>query len=153
LRTYILGLLGLALVGGNPVLGQSPAPVPVGAPLGCGSGCGGCAPARTVCVPEHYCKETKKWVYSSRCEPFCLCYFPTLWGGCGCGDSGSCEPPYTRRYLVKKPRICKADAVKCVPSEGPACANGQCWGAGTMCFPNTPTAYGAPAPALSPTRR
>jgi hypothetical protein len=87
-------------------------------------------------VPEHYCKETKKWVYSSCCEKFCLCYFPSLFHGCGC-DSGHCEPPYSRRYLVKKPRVCKEDAVKCVLAPA-GCAAGPCCAPAPVYFPNTP---------------
>ena len=105
MKPFSLAVLGIALLGGTPAWGQVPAACCP--PAAC------CAPCETVCVPEHYCKETKKWVYSSGCERFCLCYFPSLLGHFGC-DPGHCEPPHVRNYLVKKPRVCKEDAVKCV---------------------------------------
>jgi hypothetical protein len=102
-------------------------------------------------VPEHYCKETKKWVYSSGCERFCLCYFPSLLGHFGC-DPGHCEPPHVRNYLVKKPRVCKEDAVKCVLAPA-SCATGPCCVPTLPYFPVGPglrSAAPAPLPVAGP---
>jgi hypothetical protein len=130
MRKYLVGLAGLALLGGAPLLGQPPAAVPIGpgaVPVGtpmviCQDGAG-CVPTKTVCVPDHYLKKTTKVVFSSGCESLCLCYFRGLFAGCGCDGSGHCESPHTRRYLIKKIRNCEEDAIKCVPVEVPACAN------------------------------
>jgi hypothetical protein len=155
LKTYALGLLGLALLGA-PAWGQTPPPGPhvpvssamVPCPCPCPADGTGC---NQVCVPEHYVKETKKWCYASRCEPFCICYFHGLHGGCGCeGEDGHCGHLFTRRVLLKKPRVCKEDAIKCVP--GPAgCADGPCFGPGQMYFPSGPgPVRAAPAPGPAP---
>jgi hypothetical protein len=158
MRQYVLGLIGLTLLGGIPVWGQTPTGVPqgtpvlppgvpAGTPVVIGPDCGGCCiPTKTVCVPECYTKKTTKVVYSSGCESRCLCYYRSLFRHCGC-DSGHCERPITVRYLIKKVRTCEEEATKCVPAEVPGCASGHCcpgaaWGA--------PVA--APAPAGAPVR-
>jgi hypothetical protein len=133
MKKYLAGLLGLALAAGAPLLGQSPAPVPtgpggvpVGAPMVICQDGAGCVPTHTICVPEHYTKKTTKVVFSCGSEPLCLCYFHGLFAGHGCGcDSGHCERPYTRRYLIKKVRPCEEDATKCVPAQVPACGRGH----------------------------
>jgi hypothetical protein len=111
-----------------------------------------CGPGNITCVPEHYCKETKKWTYNSGCEPFCLCFWPSLFGGCGC-DSGHCEPPYHRHYLIKKLRICREDAIKCVPAPA-GCTDNACYVPAPTYFPNSPGPRGpapqAPAPGTGP---
>ena len=123
MKRYFLGVLGLALLGGAPAMGQTPGAVPAGHMVGGYDAC--CPSTHAVCVPECYVKETKKWVYSSGCEPLCLCYFRGLFGGhCGECENGRCEHPYTVKYLVKKPRVCTANATKCVPSEAP-CDGGR----------------------------
>jgi hypothetical protein len=137
-KRYFLAVLGLALLGAAPAWGQAPAAC-------CPPAC--CAPGENVCVPEHYCKETKKWVYNCGHEEFCLCYFPSLFHRCGC-ESGHCEHPHHRRYLVKKPRVCKEDAVKCVLAPA-GCAADPCLGPGQMYFPNGPVPQGA-APGMAP---
>jgi len=154
MKHRFLGLIGLALLGGSPLLGQTPPPAPsdpnpapdgvivlnpapggvivpnpapggiiVGAPLDCPEG-PDCCPTRTICVPEHYTKKTDKVSYCCRSEPLCLCFYHglhSLFRGCECGHPGHCEHPYTRRYLVKKIRVCEEEAIKCVPKQVPAC--------------------------------
>ncbi|HWT83495.1 MAG TPA: hypothetical protein VN648_32385, partial [Candidatus Methylomirabilis sp.] len=109
MKKYLFGLIGVALLGANPLLGQTPTPfpgglggVPAGTPaLLAGPHGATCAPTKTACVPEHYVKKTIKVVYSSGCEPLCLPYCAGLFGHHGC-DSGHCEHPRTRCYLIKK---------------------------------------------------
>src|ERR1700730_10275840 len=123
MKKYLFGLLGLAVLAGNPVLGQTPAPgsaVLVNRPV-MAAPCGpACCPTQTTCVPEQYMKKTTTWVYSSGGEPLCLCYYRGLFKKCEC-ESGKCEQPYTRRYLVKKAQTCEEFATKCVSSQGSAC--------------------------------
>jgi hypothetical protein len=156
MKQYFLGLAGLALLGG-PLLAQGPPPPPV--PHGPPCDVPGGAPVAVlperaghhhhhpdyVCVPEHYTKKKDKWVYNCGSEPLCLCYFHGLFRHCHCGDSGHCERPYTRRYLVKKIRHCEEDDIKCVPQ--PACAGGHC-GAGPG--PAGVTGHAAPPPVVAP---
>jgi len=133
MKKHFFALIGLALLGGGPVLGQTPValpnvvpgPVMVGAPaVPCQPQCVACPATRISCVPEPYVKKTPKTVYSCGSEPICLCYFHGLFRGCDC-QSGECAQPYTRRYLIKKVRTCEEDAVKCVPAEVPACQVGH----------------------------
>jgi hypothetical protein len=130
---------------------MSAVPAPMAAPVVIVEGDGGacCAPncghAKTVCVPEHYCQKTTKAVYSSVCEPVCLCFFPSLFGHCGCED-GHCEHPRTRKFLVKKIQTCEHDAIRCVPSEA-ACEHGCCPAAGAYVVPGAPVMM---APAMAP---
>src|SRR5260370_13606004 len=101
MKKYLCGLIGLALLGGNPLQAQTPTAVPAGhggAPVVVWQEAPCCTPTKTVCVPEQYIKKTTKPLYSSGCEPLCLCYIRGLFGSCGC-DSGHCQRPYTRRYL------------------------------------------------------
>jgi hypothetical protein len=133
MRKNLFGLMALALLGGNSLLAQTAAPAPMGtagayvaAPVVMVEPCGvACCPTKTVCVPEQYMKKTTKVVYSSGCEPLCLCYFHGFFKGCGC-DSGHCERPYTRRYLIKKIETCEECATKCVPAQVPTCEHGRC---------------------------
>jgi hypothetical protein len=133
MKKYLMGLMVLALLGGNPLRAQTPAPVVIMESAG-----PYCGPTHTTCVPEHYVKKTDKVVYSSTCEDACLCYSHGLFKGCGC-DSGHCERPHMRKFLVKKIQTCEQDAVKCVPSQEPVCAHGRCFAgsacAGTMAAP------------------
>ena len=133
----ILCLMGLALMGGNTLLGQTPQVAPKGElilppivsmPQGaCSSGdcCSGscCAKTRTVCVPEHYEKKKEKVIYTfgyeKKCLPFCHGLLACF--DCGDCDHGRCGHAIHVRYLVKKVRICEHDAVKCNPVEVPAC--------------------------------
>lgn len=133
MKKYLFGLIGVALLGANPLLGQTPTPfpgglggVPAGTPaLLAGPHGATCAPTKTTCVPEHYVKKTTKVVYSSGSEPLCLPYCAGLFGHLGC-DSGHCGHPHTRRYLIKKIQTKEEDAIKCVPAEVPACERGRC---------------------------
>jgi hypothetical protein len=133
MKKHFIALIGLALLGASPVLGQTPVAVPnvvpgpvvVGAPaVPCPPDCCACPATRIACVPEPYVKKTPKPVYSCGSEPICLCYFHGLFRGCGC-QSGECAKPYTAHYLIKKIRICEEDAIKCVPVEVPACEHGR----------------------------
>ena len=123
MKKYLFGLIGVALLGGNPLLGQTPTPCPGG--LGGVPAGATCAPTETTCVPEHYVKKTTKVVYTSGCEPLCLPYCSGLFGCLGC-DSGHCGHPHTSRYLIKKIQTKEEDAIKCVPAEVPACERGRC---------------------------
>ena len=112
MKKYLSGLLGLALAAGAPLLGRSPTPVPTGpggAPVGtpmviCQDRVG-CVPTKAICVPEHYLKKTTKVLFSSGCEPLCLCYFRGLFAGHGCDGSGHCEKPHTRRHSKSSLRL------------------------------------------------
>jgi hypothetical protein len=125
MKEFVLGLIGLAMLGGVAALGQTP---PAASPgTACGTGCGH---TKTVCVPECYIRTKTKVVYSSGSEPMCLAYFRGLFPlcrctMCGCDDAGRCGPPYARRYLIKKVRTCDEYATKCVPIQVPAC-RGAC---------------------------
>jgi hypothetical protein len=127
-------LIGLALLGGSPVLGQTPSAVPSSGTMVFEPGCGCCVPTKTVCVPECYIKKTTHVEYSSGCETRCLCYFHSLnlFGRCGC-DSGHCERPIHVRYLIKKTRTCEEQCTKCVPQEVPCCGSGSCCPSGSCC--------------------
>jgi hypothetical protein len=129
MMTRFLAVIGLSLLGACPVLGQAPAAVPtVSGPAAVivspaaprAPECCPCPAAKIACVPEPYIKKTPKPAYSSGCEPLCLCYFHGLFRSCGC-ESGQCASPYTRRFLIKKIQTCEEPAVKCVPTEVPAC--------------------------------
>jgi hypothetical protein len=127
MKKYLFGLIAVAFLGADGFTQQTPTPVPDpngvpngGAPLvGCPAG-GPCVPTKTICVPECYTKKTTNPVYCCRCEPLCLCYFHGLFAKCDC-ESGHCECPYTRRYLLKKSCTCEEQCIKCVPKEVPAC--------------------------------
>jgi len=134
MKKYLFGLIGVALLGGSPLLGQTPTPfpgglggVPAGTPaLLAGPHGATCAPTKTTCVPEHYVKKTVKVVYTSGSEPLCLPYCAGgLLAHFGC-DSGHCGHPHIRRYLIKKIQTVEKDAIKCVPKEVPACEPGRC---------------------------
>ena len=139
MRKLILSVMGLALLGGNALLGQAPSAGPTGQPVpgptgGCCGPIGGCCGAaccpktKTICVPEHYEKERKKVVYTFGYEKKCLPYCHGLFACFDCGgcDKGHCGHALTVKYLVKKVRICEHDAVKCKPVEVPACRQGGC---------------------------
>jgi hypothetical protein len=175
-RKYLLGLLGLALLGGAPALGQTspghpvavanPAPGDcVGAVEECGPTGACCAHTRTECVPEHYCKKKELVLYGSCCRPLCLGYCHGLFGRCACDRDGHCGHVYTQHYLMKRVRICEQDAVKCVPAEVADCDRGRCRGPQAGCcapacgavvaHPVVPTAMPAmsglsPAPGGAP---
>src|SRR5260370_1124594 len=115
MKDYLVGLIGLALLGGSPLLAQTPplipnepvaavdatqtppsgqqappaaANAPIAPPVelvGPDGAC--CAATKTVCCPEHYVKKTTKACYTSDSESICLCYFHGLFGHCDC-DSG-----------------------------------------------------------------
>ena len=134
MKKYLFGLIGVALLGGSPLLGQTPTPFPGGlggVPAGTPAFVAGphgatCAPTKTICVPEHYVKKTAKVVYTSGCEPFCLPYCSGEFFGHLGWVSGHCEHPRTRRYLIKKIQTKEEDAIKCVPAEVPACEPAHC---------------------------
>jgi hypothetical protein len=69
-------------------------------------------------------KKTAKVVYTCGSETLCLPYCTGLFGHFGC-DSGHCEHPRTRRFLIKKIQTKEEDAIKCVPAEVPACERGR----------------------------
>ncbi len=143
MNKYIFGLLGLALLGGSTLLGQTPQagkkgepiPAPVkGTPASEACCQGGCCPkTKTVCCPEHYVKEKEKVVYSSGCEKKCVTYCHGLFCGCGDCDKGHCGHPHRVKYLVKKVQVCDHDAVKCVPVDVPACTHGHGCASGACC--------------------
>jgi hypothetical protein len=146
MRDYLFGLIGLALLGGSPLLGQTPtvipnepvaaidataappttqqtppavAGAPVAGPVGLVGPDGACCVAtKTVCCPEHYTKKTTKTCYTCTSECICLCHFHGICGHCDC-DEGHCGHPYYRKYLVKKIKPCEEDCIKCVPKEVP----------------------------------
>jgi hypothetical protein len=143
MKKYILGLLGLALLGGSTLLGQAPQVGPKGealpppvketpAPAACCQG--GCCPkTKTVCSPEHYIKEKTKVVHTSGCETKCLPYFHGLFHHCADCDHGHCGHAIKVKYLVKKVQVSQHDAVKCNPVEVPACGHGRGHCAGGAC--------------------
>ena len=146
MRKLILSVMGLALLGGNALLGQAPSAGPTGQPVpgptgGCCGPIGGCCGAaccpktKTICVPEHYEKERKKVVYTFGYEKKCLPYCHGLFECFDCGgcDKGHCGHALTVKYLVKKVRICEHDAVKCKPVEVPACRQGGCCADASHC--------------------
>jgi hypothetical protein len=94
MKNYVLGLIGLALLGGNNLRAQH-------ADHGCSPGC--------VC--EHYTKDVEKKCYSCGCETICVA---NRWGFCK-----ECTP-MTRYYLIKKVTIVKEDHTKCVPAHSSA---------------------------------
>ena len=143
MNKFILGLLGLALVGGTALLAQDPpaaqAPkeTPKGEPIpppivisdgatgACAAGC--CQKTKTVCCPEHYVKEKKivghTFGSEKKCLPPCLgllhCFH------CDANDHARCGHSICTRYLIKKEHVCEKDAVKCNPVEVPACRHGH----------------------------
>ena len=128
MKKFCIALIGLTLLEANSLLGQAPMPapgIPTAAPAVVIQEGAPCGRPQTTCVPEHYLKKTTKVVYSKDSVPLCLCFFRGLFKGCGC-ESGHCEHPYTRHYLVKKTQTCETDAVKCVPSQASACDHGCC---------------------------
>jgi hypothetical protein len=167
---FVLGLMGLVLLGTGPLLGQAPQTLPPGpaeptpragaewtapphlitgtataAPCDCGP-----VPTKKVCVPEPYLKETRRVTYSSGCDTRCLCFFVGLFH---CGEcQGRCEHAIPTRYLIKKVTYCKQPAVKCVPQDVPAGATGGC-AAAPACESTLlmPAPAGAPA-AMAPPR-
>jgi hypothetical protein len=128
MKNSLLTLIGFTLLGSSPLLGQTTTVVmPAGAQTApgapvviVGQDCAGCQHTKTTCVPECATKPVKKVCYSSGCEPFCLCYFQGMFAKCGC-DSGHCEKPRTKRYLIKKIRVVDEEFTKCVPVEEPCC--------------------------------
>jgi hypothetical protein len=169
MKRMILGLVAFGLLGATPLLAQHPvaqppAPVVLPAPADCvaptcDTGGHGHGHHKWTCVPECYIKETKKWVYSSGTEPVCPGYF----GHChlfnhGCTDNacpdGKCAHAFCCHYLVKKPRICAEEKIKCV-GQPRCCAGGVCTvdqgvvavpGATVIVLPGTTTAEPIPAP-------
>ena len=148
MKKYLLGLIGLALLGGSSTA-QAPALMPATPPAGApvvvvetqGAGCSSCCTSSCpTCVPEHYLKPVKHINYGSGCEDFCICYYHgwSLFGTCDC-DNGHCGEVHTRRYLLKKIRVCDEDAVKCVVGEAPATC-------GTPCTTTAPCCGGSYAP-------
>ena len=126
MKRYGVALLALALLGRAPLPAQGP-PFPSGTSSAPGgdSITASCGPVKTGCSPIHYTKEVKKVTYTTGCETICPCFFHGLFqGGCGC-DKGHCNHPVQVRYLVKKVSYCPQEAVKCVPTQVPACGNGQ----------------------------
>jgi hypothetical protein len=124
-KRYILGLIGFAALSGSPLLAQTPTAVQTvthrQTVQGCDAGC--CQATHTACVPECYTKVKKTTVFSSGCEPLCLCYYSAckLFHRSDCED-GHCETPITRKYLMKRVVTCEESATRCVPSEAPGCA-------------------------------
>jgi hypothetical protein len=125
MKTYLFCAIGLSLLTGSVALGQAPAPpiqpgsVPPDVLVTVPDGAA-CAHPKTICVPEHYTQETTKVVYSCGSEPLCVGYFHGLFRCKDC-ESGHCEHPYTRRYLIKKSKPCQEEATRCVPVEGTSC--------------------------------
>jgi hypothetical protein len=124
-KRYILGLIGFAALGGSPLLAQTPTDVQTVTHRQAVQGCdaGGCPATRTACVPECCTKVKKTTVFSSGCEPLCLCYFGAskLFHRENC-EAGHCENPITRKYLMKRVVTCEESATKCVPTQVPGCA-------------------------------
>jgi len=152
MKKYVFALIGFAAAAGSPLLAQTAAPAVGGvAVVMAAPECGACCPTRTTCVPERYMKKTTKVVYSSGCEPVCLCYFRGLSRNCGC-ESGHCEQPYTRHYLIKKNQTCEECATKCVPSQCPVCEHGHCGvpvGCAAAVVPASPAPPMAAPPAIT----
>jgi hypothetical protein len=134
MKKYLHGLAGLALLGGAPLLAQTPVPIviqresrsgPTAATeieVGPHGPCG-----NIVCVPEHYIKKTDNWCYSHIDLRVCLCHFHGLFGHCGC-DDGHCEHPYCRRVMVKKLHVEECERTRCVPQVESCCEHGCCPG-------------------------
>jgi hypothetical protein len=176
MNKFILGLLGLALIGGSSLLGQDPngpkgepIPPPKGEPIpapiivnaeACPSG--HCQKTKTVCCPEHYVKEKQTVVHTFGKEKICL---PPCLGLCHCfrcdaNDHAHCGHAICTRYLVKKVQVCEKDAVKCNPVEVPACSrhghrcsNGSCAGAPATVSPVEPPANQPVATVIPPTNK
>jgi len=177
---YLLGLMGLALLGGSTLLAQTPQagpkrePIPApagpkGEPLpppivstppveACGPG--GCCPkTKTVCCPEHYIKEKEKVVHTFGCEKKCLPYCHGLCHhGCDDSDHGRCGHAIHVRYLVKKVQVCEHEAVKCNPVEVPkhrgrGCANGSCGASETVVIPTEQPVATQPAITVVPNKK
>src|SRR5437660_1689244 len=120
MKKYLLALAGLALLGGTPLLAQSPVryigQTGVSGPTNAQEiqvGPGG-AHDKIICVPEHYIKKTNHWCYGHIDLRVCQCYFHGLFGKCGC-DDGHCEHPYCRRVMIKKLRVEECERTRCVP--------------------------------------
>jgi hypothetical protein len=128
MKRFILGLIGFGVLGSSPLLAQTPATVLPVNHREVVAGCEGGSCMKNVCVPECYTKVHKTTVFSSGCEPFCLCYnsFGKLFshGKCDNGNcqNGQCEDPRTRKFLMKKVVTCEENDIKCVPSVAPGCA-------------------------------
>jgi hypothetical protein len=157
MKRMLLGLLAAALIGSTPALAQPPVPPAPPLPPAPASlvttDCGHGARKNYVCVPETYVRKTTRWVYSTVCEPICPAYyhgFGLFHKDCGGCDSGHCEHPYMRKYLVKKPRICEEPAVGCVPQR--ACGHDGCCATDGCIAPAAPgvvfpgASIGAPIP-------
>lgn len=131
MKKYLLGLTGLALLGGAPLRAQETTVERYIGQTGGSSftseqeirvGPGG-AQGRIVCVPEHYIKKTNRWCFGHMDFRVCQCHFHGLFGKCGC-DQGHCEHSYCRRVMVKKLRVEESDRTRCVPREVPGCGYG-----------------------------
>ena len=153
MKRYMLGLMGLVLAGVSPLMAQGPAPgapVVAVAPGGCCAAPGGCCTAPSghccardyTCVPQQYTKKKVIVEYSSTCEPFCLCFFHGCQRRCDC-ESGHCEHPYSRHFLIKKVHTCEECATKCVPSQ---CGTGCCGATAGCCAAAGPA---TPAPVMA----
>src|SRR5271157_3737421 len=126
MKKYLFGLIGVALLGGSSLLGQTPTPfpgglggVPAGTPaLLAGPHGATCAPTKTACVPEHYVKKTTKVVYTCGSEPLCLPHCSGLFGHLG--FPGHCGHPIfvatsSRRSKPRKRMPSNAFPQKCRP--------------------------------------
>jgi hypothetical protein len=124
-----LALAGPRLVAQPPInnvsaygsaYGTAPPPAPVVLPPMTGAAY--CAPTCKVCVSEP--RPVTKWVYSTKCEEYCLPHcslLAILRGECGCED-GSCGEVRTKHRLVMKKVEC-FDGKRCVLKDMPtACA-------------------------------
>lgn len=93
MKKYLLGLAGLALLGGSPLRAQQTPERYLGQTGGSSFtseqeirvGPGG-AQGEIICVPEHYTKKTNHWCYGHVDLRVCQCHFRGLFGKCGCDD-------------------------------------------------------------------
>ncbi len=147
MKKYLFGLVGLALLGANPLLGQtrttSPAVPGASANAPPPPVLQDCtvAATKTICVPEPYVKKTTKAVYKSACEPMCLTHYLGCCFHRSC-DDGCCGKLFTRRYLMKKTVTCEECITRCVPVTVP-CGSTGCSPA--PCATTTPPDWAPPA--------
>jgi hypothetical protein len=157
---YLVGLIGLALLGSGPFAGQTPAyasEAASGANAG-GNGCCGCCAACGCClvpVCQISCttKKVTEYKYSCRCEDMCvpgvvpLCKrraaCETSDDGCPRDCSGRCTV-HEVKQLVKHPVTKEVPVRKCtVQWVCPKCSSGD----RVDSIPTPPATPAAPVPA------
>jgi hypothetical protein len=149
MNRFLLGLIGLAVLGSATALAQAPAPLPAGpvpgdpeagspytgrgfgystVPAGDpgaslahigGSNC--CKKCDYSCTKEPYMKKTPKVCYTCGCEPHCVSFPYGFRGNCCC-DRGDCPSPRIKKFLIKKVNVIETPSTRCVPV--PACTGG-----------------------------